>query len=256
MRITRGATGEAVETAAVTVVRKLPAAELRDFVEYYWLVRWNLRGQAPRSQHSLPTIAVYASFFSGNTGVVGPSHGTLSHLLTGAGQGLAVRFRPGTFRAYLPGPVSDLADRATSLSAVFGDEAEITAAEVGRARTDEEMVAAVDRLLRTDVPPLTRQARRAARIVETIAGTPSITRVDQLSSATRVTVRTLQRLFSEHVGTSPKWAIRAYRLTDAARRTAMDENRDFGLLAAELGYTDQVHFGGGFGFAPPTSETP
>ncbi|QWF81451.1 helix-turn-helix domain-containing protein [Amycolatopsis sp. CA-230715] len=256
MRITRGATGDGLETANVAVVRKLPAAELRDFVEYYWLVRWDLRGQPPRAQQALPTIAVYASFFTGNTGVVGPSHGTLSHLLTGAGQGLAVRFRPGTFRAYLGSPVSDLADRAIPLSAVFGDEAEATAAEVGKAGTDEEMVSAVDRLLRTDVPPLTRQARRAVRVVETLAGTPSITRVDHLSSATRVTVRTLQRLFSEHVGTSPKWAIRAYRLTDAARRAAMDENRDFGLLAAELGYTDQGHFGGDFGFSPPASGTP
>ncbi|GAA1942065.1 helix-turn-helix domain-containing protein [Amycolatopsis minnesotensis] len=255
MRITRGATGEALGTANVAVARKLPAAELREFVEYYWLVRWNLRGQEPQAQHALPTIAVYASFFAGNTGVVGPSHGTLSHLLTGSGQGLAVRFRPGTFRAYLPGPVSELADHAIPLSAVFGDEAEGTAAEVQRAGTDEEMVTAVDRLLRRSVPPLTRQARRAVRIVETIAGTPSITRVDQLSAATRVTVRTLQRLFSEHVGTSPKWAIRAYRLTDAARRAAMDENRDFGLLAAELGYTDQAHFVGDFGFSPPAPGT-
>jgi AraC-like DNA-binding protein len=52
----------------------------------------------------------------------------------------------------------------------------------------------------------------------------------------------LQRLFAEHVGCPPKWAIRIYRLNDAAQRITTEGKPDYAGLAVRLGYSDQSHF--------------
>ena len=57
-----------------------------------------------------------------------------------------------------------------------------------------------------------------------------------------VGVRTLQRLFDETVGVSPKWVIQRYRLHEAAARMAAAAAIDWADIALELGYADQAHF--------------
>ena len=53
--------------------------------------------------------------------------------------------------------------------------------------------------------------------------------------------RSLQRLFSEYVGVSPKWVIRRYRLHELIERSHTGEEPDWPQLALELGYFDQAH---------------
>jgi AraC-like DNA-binding protein len=54
--------------------------------------------------------------------------------------------------------------------------------------------------------------------------------------------RTLQRLFSQYVGVSPKWVIKRYRLHEAADQLGAGEVVDWAKLAVDLGYFDQAHF--------------
>lgn len=74
----------------------------------------------------------------------------------------------------------------------------------------------------------------------------SVCRVEQLASAAGASVRTLQRLFDFHVGASPSFVIRRWRIieaAEAARRASDDGNgwRGWAAIAAELGYSDQAH---------------
>jgi AraC-like DNA-binding protein len=55
-------------------------------------------------------------------------------------------------------------------------------------------------------------------------------------------VRSLQQLFSDYVGVSPKWVLRRFRLHEAADRLASGEEPDLAALAHSLGYFDQAHF--------------
>ena len=59
---------------------------------------------------------------------------------------------------------------------------------------------------------------------------------------TGVGKRTLQRLFSEYAGVTPKWIIQRYRLHEAAERLATEEGVSLAELALDLGYYDQAHF--------------
>ena len=241
-RIPRGIVAEATAHTMFTLTRHAPAPELAEFVEYHWVLRWDRRGKPPHEQRVLPNLAVHATFFPGASGVYGPMHDVFSHRLEGRVQGLGVRFRPGCFRAFLDGPVSDIADRAVPLVDVFGPQVIEAAESVRTAADDAQMVCAIDNLLIANRAGLSIAARRAAEAVESIARDPGITRVAQLCADTGLTTRSVQRLFAEHVGCTPKWAIRIYRLNDAAQRIAAEGEPDYAGLAVRLGYSDQSHF--------------
>jgi AraC-like DNA-binding protein len=78
--------------------------------------------------------------------------------------------------------------------------------------------------------------------------------VDAVAAAAGLSVRTLQRLFAEHVGVSPKTVIRRYRIYEAAERARAGARVDWATLAPELGYSDQAHlvrdFTAAFGMPP------
>ncbi len=241
-RIPRGIVAEATARTMFTLTRHPPAPELAEFVEYHWILRWDRRGKPPYEQRVLPNLAVHVTFFPGASGVHGPSHDVFSHHLTGHVQGLGVRFRPGTFRAFLGGPVRDIADRAVPLADVFGPAASAAAESVRSAGGDAQMARAVDNLLIANPVTLSPAARAAAEAVESIARDPGITRVAQLCADTGLTTRSIQRVFAEHVGVPPKWAIRIYRLNDAAQRLVTEGHPDYAGLAVRLGYSDQSHF--------------
>ncbi|MFG1640621.1 DUF6597 domain-containing transcriptional factor [Amycolatopsis sp. NPDC049252] len=241
-RIPQGIVAEAAARAMFTLTRYPPAPELAQFVDYHWVLHWDRRGKPPYEQRVLPNLAVHATFFPTASGVYGPAREVFSHVLEGRVQGLGVRFRPGAFRAFLDGPVSDIADRAVPLVDVFGARAREAAESVRTAAGDAQMVGAIDNLLMANAVVLRSAAREAVAAVESIARDPGITRVAQLCADTGLTARSVQRLFAEHVGCPPKWAIRIYRLNDAAHRIATEGPVDYAGLAVRLGYSDQSHF--------------
>ena len=68
-----------------------------------------------------------------------------------------------------------------------------------------------------------------------------MTRAEQLAEAASMSLRSLQRLFTEYVGVGPKWVIMRYRILDAAAAAHGGEPVDWAALAVELGFTDQAH---------------
>ena len=78
-------------------------------------------------------------------------------------------------------------------------------------------------------------------MVALITSDSALQRVDQLSLASGVSVRGLQRMFADYVGVSPEWVMRRARLQEAAARADSGEPVDWAALAADLGYADQAH---------------
>lgn len=71
--------------------------------------------------------------------------------------------------------------------------------------------------------------------------TPSLTRADALAAHAGMSLRTLQRVFTEYVGIGPKWVIQRFRLLDAAQAAHDGVEVDWAELAAGLGFSDQAH---------------
>ena len=83
-------------------------------------------------------------------------------------------------------------------------------------------------------------------IVEYVEGDPEVQRVSQVCEKFAITERTLQRLTARRIGLSPKWLIQRRRLHEAAERLREVERPDLARVAADLGYSDQAHFGRDF----------
>ncbi|KZB83354.1 AraC family transcriptional regulator [Amycolatopsis regifaucium] len=240
-RIPAGIVNAREASAKFSLVRHPPAPELRPFVDHHWVLRWDLTGREPHEQVVLPNLAVNVTFFRDAAGAFGPGKRPFRYLVGGVDQGIGVRFRPGAFRAFLTGPVKMISGGSVPLTDLFPAAGGVTES-VRNATNDFEMVRVAEELLLAKHPVLTPAARTAIEAVETIAGDPAITRVGVLSSRTGLSQRSLQRLFAEHVGAAPKWAIQVYRLNEAAARIAAEERLDYAKLALTLGYSDQAHF--------------
>ncbi len=109
-------------------------------------------------------------------------------------------------------------------------------------RTLGGRTAAAERVLVPIARPLTEGAALARDLCERMAIDRSLLRAEDGAAALGVGLRTLERLFARHVGVSPKWVIRRYRLREAAEQLRSTPGIALAGLAASLGYADQAHF--------------
>ena len=82
------------------LARHDPPADLAPFVDYFWVVRWDLRGQPPHEQAILPHPTVTLAFEETGAAVFGVDRAIFTRRLAGTGKALGVRFRPGGFRPF------------------------------------------------------------------------------------------------------------------------------------------------------------
>ncbi|MFI9364300.1 DUF6597 domain-containing transcriptional factor [Kitasatospora sp. NPDC053057] len=233
----RGVLHPARAAELISVERLAPAPELARFVEFYWLVRWDLIGHPPYEQKVLAHPNVHLVFEAPRALVYGVDRSLFVRRLENTGHVLGVKFRPGAFRPFAGHPVSDLADRAVPAAEYFGAEADRINARI----LDEPSAELVDDFLRPRLPAPDPVAEEVAAMVDRITGSPDLCRVDELARESGVTVRSLQRLFAAYVGATPKWVLRRARLHEAAERAATEGKLDLAALAVELGYADQAH---------------
>ena len=120
------------ETAAArfTLSRHPPPDDLAPFLDYWWVVRWDLRGQPPHEQAILPHPNVNLAFEASGAAVFGVDRSIFTRRLTGAGKALGVRFRPGGFRPFYRKPIATLNDRVVPARQVFGPAADEACAAV------------------------------------------------------------------------------------------------------------------------------
>jgi AraC-like DNA-binding protein len=237
----RGVLRPDLAAARFSLTRAAPSDPLAPFVDNYWIVRWDLRGQPSHEQAILPHPNVNLVFEASGAGIYGVDRSLFARRLSGRGKALGVRFRAGCFRPFWGAPISQLSDRVVPSVRVFGPLAEKTRQEIMLAESDAEMVSHAESLLFSALPEPDPVAEQVARLVALITSDSSLQRVDQLSGVSGLSVRSLQRMFADYVGVSPKWVMRRARLHEAALRADSGEPVDWAALASDLGYADQAH---------------
>lgn len=244
--------------------RRQPSDALAPFVDYYWIPRWDLRGSPPYEQAILPHPNVHLVFEASGAGIFGVDRRLFTRSLSGLGLAFGVRFRPGGFRPFWQAPISQLTDRVVPAARLFGSRAEKTRQAIMRSslslnggpawslnggpawggdldEDDARMIGFAESLLGSVLPERDPVAEQVAALVSRITDDPGLRRVDELSAASGLTPRTLQRLFADYVGVSPKWVMRRARLHEAAEHADSGEPVDWACLASDLGYADQAH---------------
>ncbi len=225
-----------------TVGRYQPDGVLRDVLEHFWTVRWDLEGAPPYAQHTLPDPAVHLVIEPGRSELVGVMHGRFTRVLEGRGQVFAAKFRPGMFAAvYDRGPVSALTDKRPPVADVLPLDVPALERGLAEGRPDPDFAQALQAALAPLVPgALPEDALRARDLVAHVHAQPDVRTVEDLAAFAGATARTVQRLFDRCVGVGPKWVIQRARLQEAAERLA-EGPVDLAALAHDLGFADQAH---------------
>lgn len=221
--------------------RRRPPRELAPWIAHFWMIQWDLRGCEPQLVENLPHPNVHVIFEDDGAVVSGVQTRKFSRVIEGCSQVFGVKFRAGGFRAFLGEAVSTLADRTVPAKRVFAKEVDALRAVLISSAKEAEKVEAAGAFFLARVPEPDKTATLADELVSRILNEPEIKTVDDLVAHAGMGKRSLQRIFNEYVGVSPKWVIRRYRLHEVMERLNVGAQPDWAQLALELGYFDQAH---------------
>src|SRR6185503_163262 len=121
--------------------------DLGFFIEHYWIVKWDLRGEEPYSSEILPYPSVHMVFQQDQTQIYGVVQGKFTRHLMGKDQVLGVKFRPGAFYPFVKTPVAQFTDDAICLEDVFGVASEPLEKAILSRTEDAQMVELVEHFL-------------------------------------------------------------------------------------------------------------
>jgi AraC-like DNA-binding protein len=230
------------ETPKFSVSLHPSAADLTHFIEHYWVVRWDLRGQEPHLQENLPHPSVHLVFERDNSRIVGVMKGRFSVLLREQGAVFGVKFRPGAYYPFLKKPVSSITNRTVPFQEAFGASSQLLEQQLFAQETVEQMIPLAESFMRERLPEPDIQVDFINTIIQYVISNRSIVKVEDIVSHFPIQMRQLQLLFRQYVGISPKWIIQRYRLHEAVEKMTNREIPDWSRLALDLGYYDQAHF--------------
>jgi AraC-like DNA-binding protein len=243
----RGVVGRAGTTSAFDLARWAPSDAAAEFVEHFWSVSWDLRGQESVDSAVITFPSLHLTHEWGSDG---PRHGfalpnTLVHgvvekvfrtTIRQRGAVVGARFRPGGFAARfdrdvapLTGRVIPVDDELFGTPIVLDDDVESASAWL-----DDAIAAAPGK------HDSTYEALTA--LVDRIRDDETLHRVEQVMAHSPWSARTTQRVFRRYVGVPVKWVLCRYRLQHAALEIETDPSLDFADLAIRLGWYDQAHF--------------
>lgn len=254
---TRGILLEELGAEAFSL-RLFPAAEgLRDWIEYYWCVAWDL-GEREYVQTVVTNPTVDLSF-EDDEGTNGPGWAVLAtgvvpaaydRRLRGRGFVFAAHFLPAMFRPWWGAPVASLRGRAAALlpDAPWRKEALALPGRLGGG-PPEAWAAAVDELFLPHRPPRDEAAEELRDLVRASRRDRSLWSTEAFADRRALSVRSNQRQFLDYVGASPGWVARRHRVQgviealDACRRGEARDGAcaDLTALALDFGYFDLAH---------------
>src|SRR5262245_6438893 len=223
-----------------------PSEALGDVVATFWTGRWDLTGQAPHVTQLLsdPCVNFVCETGGRHAGsrVVGVWTRLWTRTLEGIGRVRGVKLRAGAVRAFVAQPAHRFSNRIVPLASVFGPEAAELERAVLAPDDDGEALGIFDAwLARRRIVADGPTVRLAVALVDRIVQDSDITTVERLAAVAGLGPRSLQRLFRDFVGASPKWVIRRNRLQEVASRLERGDAPTLTALAAALGYSDQAH---------------
>lgn len=221
------------------VTRHPPQEILAEFVDYYWLVRWD--PAAEHHQQVVPQPRVHLAAEEGRLLVHGISRERFSRTLRGRGHVLGAAFHAAGFRPLLRRSLGRIAGTVVPAEDLLGIDDRPSAQRILDGDDAADMIETLEAYLRRVAPQPDPTARHVTDLVAAAEHDPSITRTEALARHAGVSVRTLQRAFTEYVGVGPKWVIQRFRLLDAAAAAHAGVDLDWAVLAADLGFSDQAH---------------
>jgi len=239
----RGVVGRPASTSMFDLDRWVPSESSGRFVEHFWSVTWDLKGQEPllnavitfpsmHVTHEWVTDGPRHRFALRNTLVHGVVERVFRTTISGSGTVVGARFLPGGFAARSGRDAADLTEPVDDV---------VRWANTSRPhrRSGRCGPRRGDRRSGGDPDP---NYTALTALVERMRDDDRLHRVDQVMALSPWSARTTQRVFRRYVGVPVKWVLCRYRLQQAALDIESRPGVDFADLAVRLGWYDQAHF--------------
>ena len=234
-----------------------PCDSLEPFIEQYWHVTWDLAKQTSHTQQNLPQPNIHFTFEREGSFFYGPVKSRFSRILMGKDEIFGIKFNLGALQVITQKPLSEFVDVVLDLNQFLNIDQQLENLTLDKSDCIEKKITAVEnyfqRLLFDDRSPayikdlakVTKLIKQVQTITALIENNHSITKVSQLVELSDLSERALQRLFKKHIGLSPKWLIRKYRIHELLTRlesTQILTPDDWQKTIHDLEYVDQAHF--------------
>jgi len=218
-----------------------PPPELEFFLAHLWVIRWqNIEGTY-LSAEVMHRPFVDAFVAADSDGIQGTFRGRRVYRASGSGRIVGARFRPGAFRCFWPGELSNLQDAVMPLAKAFAAYDSARRDSIIGA-DDEAAASSLADLLLTAAPRRDDNVALINAIIEAAEGDRELTSVAAVAAAFNRSERWVQQLFRDYLGIGLKWFLQRQRLLAAAERIRGGHAQDWADLAYELGYSSQQHF--------------
>jgi AraC-like DNA-binding protein len=243
----RGVVGRAASTSVFDLERWAPSDATARFVEHFWSVRWDLRGQDPFDSTVVTFPSMHVTHEWGddsprhgfrlpNTLVQGVVERVFHTKISERGAVVGARFQPGGFTARFGRDAGAFTGRVQPVDdELFG----------GPIHLDDDVDAAssrMDDLIGAYSGELDPTYVQLMVLVDRIRDDDRLHRVEQVMRQSPWSARTTQRVFRRYVGVPIKWVLCRYRLQQAALEIESHPGVDHADLAVRLGWCDQAHF--------------
>ena len=219
--------------------RIAPRESLAELVDYHWLVRWDIPGTY--RQQVVPQPRIHVAAEQGRLLVHGISREPFERALSGSGHVLGTAFHPAGFRSVLKRSVGSISGTVQPASVVLGADDRPVADRILSDAPAETMVRVMEDYLAGFDPEPDETSGWVNELVAEAERRREIRRAEQLAEVAGVSLRALQRAFTEYVGIGPKWVIQRFRILEAAAAAHSDKPVDWAVLAQDLGFSDQAH---------------
>lgn len=217
-----------------------PSEALVPFVDYFWTMRWDLRGKSPFTAEVVPSPYTNLTFMPEGARITGVTTGKYSYELKDKGVIIGTKFRPGALHAFYKKSLHTLTDTHVSAGALFTEiDQKFTSQMLGR--SDDKAVHEIEQLLLSRKPVVDKTMQLVFRTMRYLESQewPAL---ESIAAFASLSERRLQEIFREYVGVGPKWIISRVRLIKAIELAARRNKIDWTGVALQLGYADQSHF--------------
>lgn len=221
-----------------------PSNSLKDHIECLWLMKWNLKEgeKLPYILVPNPCTKIVALRQSGLTYpplLVGARTEAMIAELSGEGTTIGFDFKPGALFKFTGTSMENLVTTEIQANKLFVDLPTVPKENWNEANLTRWFSEMEDFLSHLSVPDKNNYQQIFTLMDKAISR--ELKSPDEMANSTGLTVRSLQRIFHDEVGISPRDLLRIIRFNEAIQKISQDDFMAFVDVALESGFFDQPH---------------
>lgn len=239
----------------------LPHPRLRSFIENYWLITIDGGGGAPKEETSVPDGNSSLMFLPEHICRTGPDGQVTEGLKEQAVvvgqktipvayrfdvgrrlQTFGIRFRPAGLSCFTPVPQREMQDTVVEAGQVFRYWVQETQELIALAPDISRKAEQADRFLFRNLLPQESRRGQAAWAAGQLKRCRGDACLPALAEELGLHLRSLERLFNQYIGLSPKTFSRVTRFNSAIYYRSVHPRYRLTDVAYAAGYFDQMHF--------------